>query len=157
LLVEDDPHDAQRVQDLLATLGPVNYDVTHAETLAAALVVLRKGMTDVTLLDLALPDSDRGDTVPAFMDACPSQTAVVVVSGVDDEELAAVAIQYGAQDYVVKGRFDAFLLGRVMRYAVERQRLQRELGEAAAATRAQGSHGSAGADVCQLPTRAGPG
>jgi response regulator RpfG family c-di-GMP phosphodiesterase len=86
-------------------------------------------MIDSVLLDLQLPDSGRSETVPAFMPVVPPQTAVVVVSGVGDEELAALAIQYGVQDYVVKGHFDEFLLGRVIRYSVERHRLQRELRE----------------------------
>lgn len=127
LLVEDDLGDADDVRRMLAEVGAANYDVVHVLRLEQALAEIGKGSMDVVLLDLQLPDSDRGDTVPAVMETCPPQTAVVVVSGVADLELAAIAIQYGAQDYVVKGAFDADLLRRVILYAVERQRLQREL------------------------------
>jgi CheY-like chemotaxis protein len=132
LVVEDNPGDEKILLSMLDELGGANYDVTCVNRLAPALEVVRKGFIDLAFLDLHLPDSGRDGTVPAFMEGCPSQTAVVVVSGMDDEELAAIAIQHGAQDYVVKGRFDAFLLGRVMRYAIERQRLQRELRAAMA-------------------------
>lgn len=129
LLVEDDRGDAEAVLDMLRTLGPANYQVVHEVRLEPALAHLARGSMDLVLLDLTLPDSMHGDTVPAVMEVCPSHTAVVVVSSAGDEELAALSIQYGVQDYLVKGRFDAFLLGRVMRYAVERQRLQRELAD----------------------------
>jgi DNA-binding NtrC family response regulator len=129
LLVEDNPHDAQYVSELLAELGKANYAMEHVTTLADGVGIVARGNMDLALLDLSLPDSERGNTVPAFMVACPPQTAVVVVSGAEDEELAALSVQQGAQDYLVKGHFSAFVLGRVMRYAVERHRLQRELRE----------------------------
>lgn len=127
LLVEDDLGDADDVRRMLAEVGAANYDVVHVLRLEQVLAEIGRGGTDVVLLDLQLPDSARGDTVPAVMETCPPQTAVVVVSGAADLEFAALAIQYGAQDYVVKGAFDADLLQRVILYAVERQRLQREL------------------------------
>lgn len=129
LLVEDNPHDAQYVSELLAELGEANYVMEHVTTLADGVSVVARGNMDLALLDLSLPDSEHGDTVPAFMTACPPQTAVVVVSGAEDEELAALSVQQGVQDYLVKGHFSAFVLGRVMRYAIERHRLQRELRE----------------------------
>ncbi len=52
---------------------------------------------------------------------------VVVLSGQDDEELAAKAVHQGVQDYLVKGNFDSKQLARAMRYAMERQALLRSL------------------------------
>lgn len=127
LLVEDNLDDAQDVMGKINTLGAVNYQISHVVRLEPALMELRKGSTDVVLLDLSLPDSEPGNTVTSTLEVCPAQTAIVVISGVDDEEVAALAVQQGAQDYLVKDYFDAFVLGRVIRYAIERQRLQREL------------------------------
>ena len=59
--------------------------------------------------------------------------AVVVLTGLADEHMGEEAVGAGAQDYLVKGQVDGFLLQRVVRYAVERQRAeetQRQLHEA---------------------------
>jgi serine phosphatase RsbU (regulator of sigma subunit) len=59
--------------------------------------------------------------------------AVVVLTGISDEHLGEVAVGAGAQDYLVKGQVDGFLLHRVVRYAIERRRAeetQRQLSEA---------------------------
>ena len=58
---------------------------------------------------------------------------MVVLTGLADEHLGEEAVAAGAQDYLVKGQVDGFLLQRVVRYAVERQRAeetQRQLYEA---------------------------
>ena len=62
-------------------------------------------------------------------------TAVVVVSGLDDESLAIEAVHNGAQDYLLKGQFDDQSLVRSLRYAVERNRSQRRLAAQHAVTR----------------------
>ena len=48
--------------------------------------------------------------------------AVCVLTGMHDEHLGIAAVGEGAQDYLVKGQVDGVLLGRALRYAVERKR-----------------------------------
>ena len=84
------------------------------------------------LLDLGLPDSRELQGVRWLHEQLP-QVAVVVLTGLSDEHLGAAAVRAGAQDYLVKGQVDGQLLHRVIRYAVERRRLeetQRQLREA---------------------------
>ena len=64
------------------------------------------------------------------LDAAPA-VPVVVLSGRDDEDLAVRAVQNGAQDYLVKREADERLLGRAVRYAVERKRTQLHLAHLA--------------------------
>ena len=52
---------------------------------------------------------------------------IVVLTSVDDEATGMEAVRRGAQDYLVKGEVDGWLLVRTIRYAIERKRTQREL------------------------------
>jgi two-component system cell cycle sensor histidine kinase/response regulator CckA len=127
LLVEDNPADARLIQRFFAQRHGAGVRVEHAETLASALTLLSQdgGAFDVILLDLTLPDSESLGTLRA-VEAHAPEMPVVVLSGLADEELALQAVREGAQDYLVKGHIDAELLTRSVRYAVERQRVEKD-------------------------------
>src|SRR5262249_15486784 len=57
---------------------------------------------------------------------------IVVISGLDDESVALESVRSGAQDYLVKGQIEGQLLARVIRYAVERKRVESALAESEA-------------------------
>ena len=126
LLVEDNPGDSRLVREMLRGVS----DITLAEVdrLAAAERHLASGEVDVVLLDLGLPDSQGLDTLAQVVAHHPA-LPVIVFTGLDDEDIALEAVKTGAQDFLVKGRFDAFLLRRAIRYALERQRAETALRE----------------------------
>jgi signal transduction histidine kinase len=128
LLIEDNPGDARLIREMLresASGGALRVDLTHVDRLSAGLEKLHdEAVTNVVLLDLSLPDSTGFDTFRSVRTAAPG-VAIVVLSGLDDQDLAVRAVQEGAQDYLVKGQVDGGTLLRAMRYAVERQRLER--------------------------------
>jgi serine phosphatase RsbU (regulator of sigma subunit) len=129
LLIEDDDGDALLVEELLAEAA-VPVTAHRARSLAEAMP-LPPGVSCV-LLDLGLPDSHELQGVRWLHEQLP-QVAVVVLTGISDEHLGAAAVRAGAQDYLVKGQVDGLLLYRVVRYAMERRRLeeaQRQLREA---------------------------
>ena len=134
LLVEDSPADARLVVELLRN-AQVTFAMEHADRLAPALERLRGSGVDVVLLDLGLPDSQGLETFQRMRRFAADQ-AIVVLSGLADEQVALEALQAGAQDYLVKGRIQAPVLGRVIRYAIERKRAERERLEEQARFRA---------------------
>ena len=80
---------------------------------------------DLLLLDLGLPDGSGIDTVRRVRAAAPD-VPVIVLTGMDDEQLAAQAMKAGAQDYLIKGHIGNRALPSAMRYAIERHEMQVE-------------------------------
>ncbi len=130
LLIEDNPGDARLVQVMLSEVDDptFSFDIECAAKLSTGLEFLAKNKVNVILLDLSLPDSHGLDTFFKVYKQSP-ETPIVVLSGFKDETLSIEAVKNGAQDYLVKGHVDGHLLKRSIRYAIERQGIERELLE----------------------------
>jgi len=126
LLVEDNPGDARLVELMLSEVDSATFKITRAGRLGEALDTLAGEEFDVVLLDLSLPDASGLDGVNAMRSAA-AYLPVVVLSGMNDEDVALNAIQGGAEDYLVKGQGDGDLISRVVRYAIERKRTEERL------------------------------
>jgi signal transduction histidine kinase len=130
LLVEDNPGDATLVRHYLDNpsvrtfLGETS--LTHVESLAAAEEHLGSAGYDVVLLDLGLPESEGLETLHR-MEALDVTVPVIVLTGLDDTDVAVEAIQSGAQDFLPKGDLDGDRLARSLRYAVERHKHEQAL------------------------------
>jgi serine phosphatase RsbU (regulator of sigma subunit) len=131
LLVEDDEGDSILTTELLHDTGlPVT--LTWRQSIGAAVPELARAPACV-LLDLGLPDSQGFDGLRRVLELAPD-AAVLVLTSANDESLGIRAVTAGAQDYLVKGQVDGSMLGRCIRYAIERKRADesaRQLHEAA--------------------------
>ncbi len=83
--------------------------------------VSRKGGIDAVLLDLQLPDSEGIVTFERTYAFAPD-VPIVVLTEMDDEEVAIATVQGGAQDYLVKGEVSPAIVVKSIRSAVERRR-----------------------------------
>ncbi|MGD0014095.1 MAG: response regulator [Bryobacteraceae bacterium] len=117
LLVEDDEADVRLIEAALA--GDSHLTYIRAARLSEALERLGRERVDLILLDLGLPDSQGIDTLVRAHLAAPA-VPIIVLTGLDDDDAALAALEHGAQDYLVKGRFDAPALRRAARYAIAR-------------------------------------
>lgn len=124
LLVEDDEADAFLVRELLSDTD-ADVELSWARSLAEAREQAAEGF-ECVLLDLGLPDASGFDALRGVLETAPD-VAVLVLTGLDDEQTGIEALASGAQDYLVKGQVDGALLGRSIRYARERKRLDLEL------------------------------
>ncbi len=125
LFIEDDVDDHAIVRAMLRAAGDASV-LTVCERIDEAIEPLSRGLTDLVLLDLALPDASGLEGLRRVRAAAP-EIPVVVLSGAQDEALALRAVQAGAQDFLMKGAVDAVTLSRAIRYALERQRAEQRL------------------------------
>jgi len=128
LLIEDSNMDALFIKRVLERAKGVSFDLETVALLEPGLNRLVEKKFDIVLTDLGLPDS-RGFKTFEKVYAQARNTPVVVLTGLDDEEVAVKAIQSGAQDYLIKGKIGSDLLVRSIRYAIERYRSEKALKE----------------------------
>ena len=126
LLVEDDPGFARLLREMFKEQGSPETEVTHVDSMADAEKQLARRAFDIILLDPGLPDSHGIESVRRAY-AASQRVPLVVLTGRDDESLALLVLQEGAQDYLVKGHIDTRGLLRFLRYAVERNTMEEAL------------------------------
>jgi len=125
LLIEDNPDDTQLAKEALVE-GNLTFSLSHVERLSDAIALLEKQRFNVVLLDLGLPDSQGLSTLLKLHRLHP-HLPIVVMTATDIEKLGLLAVREGAQDYLVKSKLEGDLLGRAIRYAMERNELTKDL------------------------------
>jgi len=139
LLVEDNAGDARLLQEALKEVADPPFEITHLYLLQDALACLAKERFAAILLDLSLPDGQGLGMVKQVV-ACAPQMAILVLTGLVDEQVALNALSEGAQDYIIKGSLDSVAIARAIRYAIQRKqfleriRLLREIDQAIGST-----------------------
>src|SRR6202042_3716164 len=123
--VEDNAGDVRLLREMFSKERADSFELTHCLRMGEAERHLAKGGVDIVLLDMGLPDGHGLDTVRRAHAAAPG-VPMIVLTGLDDEALAAEAMKEGAQDYLIKGQIENRALPRALRHAVERHRMQTE-------------------------------
>ena len=120
LLIDDDPEDAHVAEIALRLDHESKYRVRSVTTLRAAAEAMEEAEFDVAVLDLGLPGLHGIEALERFRiinDTIP----VVVLSGLEDEEIAIRTLEYHAQDYLSKASMNTRCLSRAIRYSIQRQ------------------------------------
>ncbi len=139
LLIEDNEDDACLIRDALTERNEAGFSLIWADQLKTGLQRLTEDLIDAVVLDLSLPDS-LGEVTLRKVQAHRPDVPIVVLTGLDDEALAVQAMRQGAQDYLVKNRWDRDSLRRALRYAVERTRIENALRQSTEQLRALTGH-----------------
>lgn len=108
VLIEDNPGDADLIQEYAQGDSSRPIAVRTATTLAAGIRLCGMGSIDLIMIDLNLPDSMGIQTLEGVQHAVP-EVPIVVITGNDDDLLAADCINRGAQDYLIKGHVNRSL------------------------------------------------
>jgi PAS domain S-box-containing protein len=100
LSLEDDPRDAELIEELLEAEG-ISCEFTRVDTQPAFLAFLQEGAVDLILSDYSLPSFDGLSALKLAMNIRPD-VPFILVSGALGEEVAIEALKIGATDYVLK-------------------------------------------------------
>ncbi|SHK10744.1 GGDEF domain-containing response regulator [Paramaledivibacter caminithermalis] len=126
LLVEDSNFDVFIIKDMLGqdknNFKRSSFEIVRAKTFQEAKHKLLKEYFDIILLDLTLPDSFGLDTLKKIYSEVP-EIPIIILTSLNDQLVAIKAVKEGAQDYLVKGQFDANLLLRSIHYSIERHKM----------------------------------
>jgi DNA-binding response OmpR family regulator len=126
LLFEDNPGDAGLIEEMVNDSANYSYELVIVETMEDGIDLLKMGSYDIILLDLGLPDCDGINTF-LNVQKVSFETPVIILTGLNVEDIAVKAVKMGAQDYLTKGNVDTELLERSIKYSIERKKVQIEL------------------------------
>ena len=119
LLIQDDPSDANAVREALINSSDGPFTVVWVRRCSEGVERLtgegERGTDSITavLVDLLLPDSHGIETFDRLFRAAP-RIPILVLSAAQDEHVAKLAVQHGAQDYLLKGHLDSYLLSKAL-------------------------------------------
>ena len=116
LVVDDEEAIRNVVRKYLVQQG---YEVAVAATGEEALDILQRQKITGILLDVNLPGTNGIDLVPRIIEVEPT-VAVLMLTAVNDATSAALCMQRGALDYLIKP-IDLSHLGRAVRRGLERR------------------------------------
>jgi signal transduction histidine kinase len=122
-LVEDQLGDAELIAELLNDGDAAGRFALERVGFLRDAVAALPGMFDLILLDLRLPDGEGLDALRQVADAA-GLTPTVVLTGMEDVELARACLESGAEDYIGKAELSERTLIRAMDYALARSKAQ---------------------------------
>ena len=102
VLLCDDTRDIVMLLTSELELHPDLEVVAEADNGRAAISLAERHQPDVVVLDLAMPEMDGLEALPAILEAAPA-AKVVVLSGFEARVMEPQAMALGARRYVEKG------------------------------------------------------
>ncbi len=123
LLIEDNVADVRLFQEYLKDVIVEPFKLTSTDSLEEARSIDQIIEPEVVIVDLSLPDTTGEETMTRATQYFRHKP-IVILTGLDNLELAKQSVQQGVQDYLVKGEISGTSLLRSIQYAIERHRMQ---------------------------------
>ncbi|MFQ6028018.1 MAG: response regulator [Dehalococcoidia bacterium] len=123
LLVDDDEDEYVITREVLSEIAGRKYDLEWVASYDVALQAILGNEHDVCLIDYHMGVRNGLELVREALES-GSKTPMILLTGQGDREVDIEAMEVGVADYLIKGRFDSFLLERSIRYALQRRRAE---------------------------------
>lgn len=125
LLIEDNSADVRLIEEYLKKSTEIKFELNSYSRLSEGLNSIKFNKYDIILLDLTLPDSERESTLENTLNST-KEIPIVILTGLDDKDIALESLQKGAQDYIIKNELDENILTRAILYSIERYKTEYE-------------------------------
>ncbi len=131
LLVEDDEDDYLILRECLTDLnGRSRFVLERVSTYQAGLTQIQRAKHDIYLIDHYLGERSGLDLLKEALQAGCNEP-IIIITGQSSPEIDYASLQAGATDYLEKDQITGRLLERSIRYAMERNRLLKQIRELA--------------------------
>lgn len=121
LLLEDSAVDVFLFKRLIGETSVVA-DLHVVASVSQCLQVLLNTKVDIIFVDLNVEDSQGIDTFLQVFSTRPN-IPIVVLSGVMDQKVALQTVREGAQNFLVKGDFNEYVLERTILFGMQRKKI----------------------------------
>lgn len=122
LIVEDDHFFTQLIYFQLTSNNYSSSHVQHARSIMEVEEFSKFFIPDVILLDLNIVDSNGKETFERTFKIFP-KSAIIILSGMDDQGMALEIVKQGAQDFILKSDLNNKVLLKTIEYSFERKDL----------------------------------
>jgi diguanylate cyclase (GGDEF)-like protein len=127
LLIDDDSVDREIVKRALKNNPDIGV-IQEAKSAKEGLLALSQQKFDILLVDYRMPETDGIELIIELRSRADlNDTAIVMISTSEDENLAISCLQAGAQDFIPKDEISPARLKRAMVQAQTRFELERKL------------------------------
>lgn len=125
LLIDDDDDSEVITRGMLSEVQGALIDLQRVGTFELGLEAIRRREFDAYLVDYRLGARDGIELIRiAIAEGC--RAPLILMTGLGEHAVDVQAMQEGAADFLVKGRFDGIDIERSVRYAIERSRAAEE-------------------------------
>ncbi|MEJ8842520.1 PAS domain S-box protein [Lacibacter sp. H375] len=121
LVIEDNEGDFFLIKEALESGGIKTGEIINVSNFKHVREKATTISPSLIFLDLVMPDSYGLPALAEINQLFPT-APIIIISGINDLQLALDALQRGAQDYLVKGEFDDTILSRSIQYSIERKK-----------------------------------
>ena len=122
LIVDDDEDDFIIARDTFAEIKGQRFSLTWKSDYGSALEAALKDSFDICFFDYNLGAKNGLELLQeAKENGC--KTPIILLTGQGDREIDMEAMRRGAADYLVKGKYDANLIERSIRYAIAQTKM----------------------------------
>ncbi|MGH7195425.1 MAG: ATP-binding response regulator [Candidatus Saccharimonadales bacterium] len=123
LLVDDDEDDYLIIRDMLSKIIRPKLNLQWVASFAEAAKLIAAAKHDIYLIDYHLGAQTGLDLLSNF-DLSRREQPFIILTGAGDETIEHRAMEQGVADYLVKGKFNAELLARSLRYGLQRKQAE---------------------------------